>query len=226
MSVMKERFPNYSSYAKADMSQLFPAAVIKDAYQASANYLQHAWIENKGNLNFEIHSLPAEAQLAPVYGIVATDMNGDGWIDLALTGNEFAMAPFLGKHDALNGLVLMNNGKKGFNSLSIAKSGFYTPANGRSLVNLLVNDKMAIAAGQNRDLLKLFRAENFTGSYIKLAGNETYAIVHLRDGQKRKEEYTYGQGFLSQSARFLSINNTITSVDIYSGNKISRTIKP
>lgn len=226
MSVMKERFPNYSSYAKADMSQLFPAAVIKDAYQASANYLQHAWIENKGNLNFEIHSLPAEAQLAPVYGIVATDMNGDGWIDLALTGNEFAMAPFLGKHDALNGLVLMNNGKKGFNSLSIAKSGFYTPANGRSLVSLLVNDKMAIAAGQNRDLLKLFRAENFTGSYIKLAGNETYAIVHLRDGQKRKEEYTYGQGFLSQSARFLSINNTITSVDIYSGNKISRTIKP
>ncbi|MFN3665520.1 MAG: hypothetical protein ACK4S0_05145, partial [Sediminibacterium sp.] len=62
--------------------------------------------------------------------------------------------------------------------------------------------------------------------YIKLAANEIYAIVHLRDGQKRKEEYTYGQGFLSQSARFLSINNTITSVDIYSGNKISRTIKP
>lgn len=226
MSIMKERFPNYAAYAKTDMSLLFTPDVLKDAYKTTATYLQSCWIENKGQLNFEVHALPAAAQLGPVYGITARDIDGDGWTDLVLTGNEFSMAAYLGRQDALNGLVLLNKGKQGFNSLSIAESGFYTPASGRALVELMVQNQPAVAAGQNRDMLKLFRSNNKNQSVIRLAPNETHAIVYLKDGSKRKEEYAFGQGFLSQSSRFISLNTFIVSADIFAGNKKSRTLKP
>lgn len=226
MSVMKERFPNYAAYAKTEMSLLFPPDVLKDAFKTSANYLYSCWIENKGNLNFEFHALPATAQTGPAYGIAARDIDGNGWIDLVLTGNEFSMAPYLGRQDALNGLVLMNKGKKGFQPLSIIESGFYTPASGRALVELVVQNKPAIAVGQNRDMLKVFRSTNTQHSLVKLNPNETHAIVHLKDGSKRREEYPFGQGFLSQSSRFVTLHSSILFVEVFAGNKMNRTLKP
>ncbi len=226
MSIMKERFPNYAAYAKTEMSQLFSPEVLNDAFKVTANYLQTCWIENKGNLNFDIHPLPDAAQMGSVYGIVSRDIDADGWMDLILTGNEFSMAAYLGRQDALNGLVLMNKGKKGFQSLSILESGFYTRANGRALVELIVQDRPAVAAGQNRDMLKLFRSNNTNQSVSKLAPHETHAVFLLKDGSKRREEYLFGQGFLSQSSRFVLLNNSITSVEIFAGDKTSRTLKP
>ena len=226
MSIMKERFPNYAPYAKTEMGQLFAPEVLKDAYKVNANYLNSCWIENKGQLGFEVHQLPDAAQLGPVYGITARDFDGDGWTDLMLTGNEFSMAAYLGRQDALNGLVLLNNRKKGFRSLSIIESGFYTPANGRALVELVVQNNFAVAVGQNRDLLKLFSANQRIHTVIRLQPNETHAIIHLKDGSKRKEEYSFGQGFLSQSSRFVLLNPSVASADVYTGNKKSRVLKP
>ncbi|MFZ6025802.1 MAG: VCBS repeat-containing protein [Bacteroidota bacterium] len=226
MSILKERFPNYAAYAKTEMSQLFPPEVTKDAFKVTATHLQSCWIENKGNLNFDLHDLPARSQLGPLYGIVSRDLDGDGWMDLIVTGNEFSMAPHLGRIDALNGLVLLNKGKNGFKPLSIIESGFYTPANGRALAELIVQNRPAIAAGQNRDMLKLFAATDKNQSVIRINPGETHAIIYLKDGSKRREEFSFGQGFLSQSSRFITLSNVIVSVDIFAGNSKNRSIKP
>lgn len=226
MSIMKERFPNYTSYAKTDMSQLFPPGILQDVTQLKANYLQNSWIENKGKLNFTLHALPPIAQMAPIYGITARDIDGNGFMDLVLTGNEFSMAAYLGRTDAFNGLVLLNNGKKGFQPLSILQSGFYTPANGRALVEMVVQNKPAIAAGQNRDMLKLFQSNQVNEAIVTLQPAETHVMVSLKNGSKRKEEFPFGQGFLSQSSRFLSLNPSIVSVDFFAGNQKTRTLQP
>ncbi|BFG70583.1 VCBS repeat-containing protein [Sediminibacterium sp. KACHI17] len=226
MSVLKERFPNYAGYAKTEMSQLFPPEIAKDAYQLSANYLQSCWIENKGSLNFEVHALPAPAQMGPIYGIIARDLNMDGRTDLIFTGNEYSMAPYLGRQDALNGLVLLNKKNNEFESMSIAASGFYTPANGRGLVELVIQDRLSVVAGQNRDLLKIFSLAKDSASFVKTTPAETHAIVYLKDGTKRKEEFSSGHGFLSQSVNFIHLNSSVASVEIFTGNKKSRTVKP
>lgn len=227
MSVMKERFPNYASYAKTDMSQLFTVDQLKDAYIAKVNYLQSCWIENKGAFQFVIHALPTAAQVAPIFGMLAKDINADGWIDLVLTGNDFSMSPYLGQQDALNGLVLLNKGKGQLQPLSIAQSGFYTPANGRSLATIAVQNKMSFVAGQNRSFLKLFQS-NQTGQQLhKIHSEETHAIYHYTNGQKRKEEYANGHGFLSQSVHYAISQPNIKQIDLYkSGNIKSRTIYP
>jgi hypothetical protein len=226
MSVMKERFPNYAGYAKTDMKQLLTADQLKDAYRASVNYLPTSWIENKGKFNFEIHELPTAIQLAPIFGILPKDVNNDGWVDLIFTGNEYAMSPYLGRQDALNGMVLLNLGKGNFKSLSIAQSGFYTPANGRSLAGLVVNGQAALVAGQNRDFMKLFQQTENREQPIKIQDQETYAMIYFKNGFKRKEEYHFGQGFLSQSSRFLLLFPEMKYVDIFSGTKKTRTIQP
>ncbi len=136
------------------------------------------------------------------------------------------MAPYLGRQDALNGLVLLNKKNNVFEAMSIGASGFYTPANGRGLVELVIQDRLSVVAGQNRDLLKIFSLSKDSSSFVKVNPSETHAIVYLKDGTKRKEEFSSGHGFLSQSANFIHVNSTITSVEIFTGNKKSRTVKP
>ena len=156
MTPFKEKFPNYSSYAKADLKTLFTDIQRKDALHIQATQFASVWIENKGNMQFEVHPLPALAQFAPVYGIVTQDINGDGFLDLILNGNDFSMAPYLGRNDALNGSVLLGNGKT-FHALTPAQSGFYVPGNGKSLIKLTIDGKPVFVAAQNGGAMKVFR---------------------------------------------------------------------
>ena len=224
MSGMKERFPNYSSYARREMKDIFTETELKGSIQLSANNFYSCWIENKGNLQFTLHPLPSQAQWAPVYGISATDFNGDGNIDIALNGNEFSMAPPLGRYDALNGLVLQGDGKGNFSPLSIMQSGLYVPGNGKSLVQLISNNKLTLAAAQNSSWLKLFQNKKLQGKIIMLQPNDKFALVLLKNGQKRKEEFSYGSSFLSQSGRFIQLNPSIKSIEITNNKNQKRII--
>jgi len=156
MTAMKERFPNYASYAKASFPEIFPADKIKDVLALQASNFNTCWIENKGKEGFIIHILPVLAQLAPVYGIICDDYNKDGIIDILLNGNEYGMAPYLGRYDAANGLVLLGKGNGIFDPLSIAAAGFYVPGNGRGLLQINSKHKKMIIAAQNAGVLKIF----------------------------------------------------------------------
>ena len=175
-------------------------------------------------MQFELHPLPAQAQWAPVYGIVVKDFNGDGNVDIALNGNEFSMAPVLGRYDALNGLILQGDGKGNFSPLPILQSGFYVPGNGKSLAQININGKLVLAAGQNSGALKLFQNKIAAGNIIPLQHGDIFATVHLKNGQKRKEEFEYGSSFLSQSGRFIQLNPSIQSIEITNNKNQKRTI--
>lgn len=225
MSSYKTRYPNYASYASTSLQELITPDQLKEAFMASVNELQSYWIENKGGFAFESHPLPAAAQMAPVFGLVATDVNGDGFTDIILNGNDYGISPYLGQQDALNGLVLLNTGKRSFRELSIIESGFYSPANGKSLVFLNVQNKPSILTGQNRDFLRIFQLNTTASRIISLESNETAAVFYYKNGQVRKEEYSYGHGFLSQSSRFLTLNEKVDHVLIYASKQVSRKIK-
>jgi len=225
MSSFKVRYPNYASYASASLQELITPDQLKEAFMASVTELQSYWIENKGGFTFETHPLPAAAQMAPVFGLVATDVNGDGYADIILNGNDYGISPYLGQQDALHGLVLLNTGKKSFKELSIAESGFYSPGNGKSLVLLNVQNKPAILSGQNRDFLRIFQLNLSSSRTIFLDPNETAAVFYYKNGQVRKEEYSYGQGFLSQSSRFCIMDEKVDHVMIYANKGLSRKIK-
>ncbi|RYY23796.1 MAG: hypothetical protein EOO04_13875, partial [Chitinophagaceae bacterium] len=81
LPALKKKYLTYRAFAGAEMNNLFPKAVIDSSYKLEANFMQTAFIENVGNGKFSIKPLPWTAQMAPVFGIVADDFNGDGNLD-------------------------------------------------------------------------------------------------------------------------------------------------
>ena len=111
-------------------------------------------------------------------------------------------------------MVLKGDGKGNFTSLSILQSGIYIPGNGKALVKLRgKNGKYLIAAGQNRGPLKVFELKRNT-QCIALQPNEVSGEITFENGKTQRMEFYYGASFLSQSARFLSIDDNVKSIVI------------
>jgi hypothetical protein len=152
---LKKQFTDYAAYAKADWPDFFPG---KPTQEIAAQTFATCWVENSGNGRFILHPLPIEAQMAPVFGILADDFNADGFPDLLLTGNTSAPNSNAGQIDALNGLLLTGSAKHTFLPKTIRESGFYVPGEGRDLVKVkTARQEMLILAGRNNGPLLCFK---------------------------------------------------------------------
>jgi hypothetical protein len=77
--------------------------------------------------------LPAEAQFAPVFGLLTGDYNGDGNLDVLIAGNSDATEASTGRYDAMTGLLLAGDGKGNFKSVNSAATGFKADKDVKSL---------------------------------------------------------------------------------------------
>ena len=77
-----------------------------------------------------------------------------------------------------------------------------------------------MAASQNKGPLKIYKSK-VSQTAIKLLPNELSAIISYTNGKNRKEEFYYGQSFLSQSGRVMFKNDKIKAITITDskGNK-------
>ncbi|HUX84965.1 MAG TPA: VCBS repeat-containing protein, partial [Chitinophagaceae bacterium] len=217
----RRKFPTYHQFALAGINDILSPQEQKGEILYRANNMRSCFVENLGNNRFRMSPLPVNAQFAPVYGMVADDMDGDGNLDLVCTGNDFGTEVFTGRYDALNGLLLKGDGKGDFTPETISQSGIYIPGDGKSLVKVLGADgSYLLFAGQNQGPVKVFRDDS-SQILVRLLPMDAWAIIHYQGGASRKEEFYYGSSFQSQSGRFLRLNPRVSSVDIYdyAGNK-------
>jgi hypothetical protein len=200
---IRKKYPTYKSYGLASMNDLWTEADKKDAITKTANWLETSYIENKGNGKFELRSLPIEAQVAPIYGMLAEDINNDGNIDLLMVGNDYGMEPYSGRHDAFNGLCLTGDGKGNFKSLSVTESGFFVKGDGKGLAKIhTAGNKPIWIATQNQDSLVVFGNKQPANSkWISLKPDDFYADIVYKNGSKKRVEFYYGSTYLSQSSR-------------------------
>ena len=225
LNFLRDRFANYTSYAKAPMKTLLTPDELRGALVLSANQFHTSWIENKGDFKFELHELPIQAQFAPVYGIVIEDINYDGNLDIIMNGNEFSMAASLGRYDALNGLLLLGDGNGKFNPSSLLKSGLYIPGNAKSLIALSMNGKYVLASGSNNGRIQLFKHKADNLKSIEPFIKEKYAVVDLKNGKSRRIEFSFGSGFYSQSSNKLWLNSSMKSAVLYDVKGRRRKVK-
>jgi hypothetical protein len=220
---LKKKYLSYKAFAAATFKDLFSERERKDMIRLTANNMKSSYLKNVGKGKFELQPLPEEAQFAPVYGMVTDDFNKDGNLDVALVGNDYGTEVTNGRYDALNGLVLLGDGSGEFHPQTILQSGLFVPGDAKALIKLLdANGNCMLAASQNRGLLKVFRGkQNF--SSIPLKPTDKYAIIYLKSGQKRKEEFYWGSSFLSQSSRFLSVHDAVQKIEI-TDERTTRTI--
>ena len=207
------------------MQDVLSPEQIKNSQRLKANYLQSAFLRNDGNGKFTIMPLPKQAQVSILNGMVVDDFDGDGNLDVAISGNDYGTEVSQGRYDAFNGLVLRGDGKGNFNPMSILNSGIFIPENGKALVKLLDNKgDLIIAASQNKGPLKVFKLRRKV-QHISILPNDINAVIKYKNGTIQKEEFYYGSSFLSQSARFLIVNPNMKNVTITNSEGIKRTIE-
>ena len=222
---LRKRYSTYNPFAVAAMSDIFPAELMKDAQRLKATMLQSCYLRNEGNGKFTMIPLPKQAQVSVVNGMVADDFDGDGNLDLLINGNDFGTAVSIGRMDALNGLLLKGDGKGNFLPLSILRSGIYIPGNGKALVKLISGKgNYLVAASQFRGPLKVFELRRKI-KIVPVGATDMYAIIGYKNGASEKKEFYYGSSFLSQSVRFMEVNELMNSITIYNAKGEKRVVQ-
>lgn len=229
MIVMRKRFPLYKDFTTASIDKLLTAeerskAMVLEANEFRSMYIENKGINDKGETQFVMHPLPTMAQLGPIFGMVAQDVDNDGNLDVVLVGNDYSGEVSMGRYDALNGLWLRGNGRGGFIPTSPSSSGFFVPGNAKGLVELTgSNGQSLLVATQNRGRLCVFKRTT-PGRTIRLNPTDASAVLTLGNGRKQRVEFGYGQSFLSQSARILTVSPTVKSVEIADATGKKRTL--
>ncbi len=223
---MRKRFPLYSDFSLADISKLLTEEEINEALILKANYASTAYIENKGKGNFEMKALPVQTQVAPVFGIVAADVDADNIPDITMLGNDYGNEVTTGRQDAFNGLLLKGKGNNDFSVMSLQQSGFFVPGDAKALVQLTgAKGEQLMMATQNRSKPCLF--QNLSAmKHLPLESDDSYAIINFLNGTSRKEEFYYGSSFFSQSSRMFRFGSGIKDVAIAKFNGSKRIVKP
>lgn len=223
----RQQFVNYKHYARSPLESILTDADRKGALVLEARWMASGYVENLGNGRFAMHALPALAQVAPVNGIVVTDLNNDGHDDVVMVGNDYGNEVFAGRYDAFTGLVLLGNGRGGFDVVPSRKSGFYVPGDAKALVRLVSGSEDLLVASQNRDSLAVFAPIRTMKDLVAVfvpSLLDCRAELVFADGTKAVKEFYYGAGYLSQSSRRLRIPAGVKKLIVYTSTGASREI--
>ncbi|MCX6213455.1 MAG: VCBS repeat-containing protein [Spirosoma sp.] len=193
----KKKMTTYAAYGNTTLSNLLSTDEQKLALVKRVTYSASAYIENRAG-SFVVHALPIEAQFSPVFGSSITDLNHDGNLDVLLAGNDYSTEVLSGWQDAGLGLCLLGDGRGHFKPLSPAQSGFVVDGDAKALASLLVaNGQLWYITTQNNGPVRVFTATSPGTIYQRAAPSiPRHATTMIR----RKQEFSYGSGYLSQSS--------------------------
>jgi hypothetical protein len=172
---LKTRFPKYSDYAGKTVEQIF-GNELSSALVQQAETFATALAHNNGDGSFTLVPLPLEAQLAPVYGILAGDFDRDGKLDLLLAGNFEGVQPAIGRMSASYGLYLRGDGRGGFTPVRSTTSGFFVPGAARDIQRLRTRTGDLYVVARNNDRPLFFRARAGGRPLALLGPDEDHAI--------------------------------------------------
>ncbi len=153
--VIAEKFPNYHSFAKANISDVY-GEDLNNALHYQINTFSTS-ILKKGNTGWELEKLPNKAQIAPVNTLIVEDLNNDTIDDVIMAGNLFVSEVETGRADAGTGQILLGSKNENYTILGPSESGIYIPGDVKCLE--YISDKYLFVAN-NDDKLEVFRRQN------------------------------------------------------------------
>lgn len=215
MPFLADRFKTYESFAAAPLEGLYTPECLSESHRFAATTLSSGVFINRGGQGFEFHPLPRLAQIAPSFGIVVTEVNGDGHADLFFVQNFFSPQWETGRMDGGLSLLLTGNGDGNFDPVLPGNSGLIVSGdakglavcdmNGDSLPDFIigVNDapwrSFEHTGHLEGDILQI----SLKGKKGNPAAVGARVSVHLKDGPRQVAEVSAGGGYLSQSTASL-----------------------
>ena len=225
-SLINKRFRSYDEYSRATINTIFDDKQLKNAQVLSAVEMRSCYIENTGNSNFVLRSLPMEAQIAPTFGSLANDFNEDGFLDILLVGNSEAFETYTGPYDASMGTLLFGNGRGNFTYVPQTKSGLYLAHDQKALGTINTgNENLIVLTNNNAETQLLRLSHRESRSYLALEPMEVSLEIVFTNGKIERREIGYGSGYLTQSSRGFYAPKELVKVRIYNFSGVNtRTI--
>ena len=157
MPFLKEKFPRYAAFGEATLEEVYGPENLEKATHLKAYTFASVYLENLGEGSFKISNLPMQAQFSSVNDFVITDVNGDGFSDVLLAGNMYHAEVETARNDAGTALLMIGNGKGGFEPILPQESGFFAYRDVKSLAKLNgINNSTLFLVGNNASKMQLF----------------------------------------------------------------------
>ena len=208
----------YHAWASATLEEIFDPERLKGALRLEAKMLDSVSLLNDGEGHFTIHPLPPLAQISPVFGIVMSDFDSDGFTDVALAQNFFTPQQETGPYDGGLGVVLkgsapVNSGEIPLSEMWPLESGIVVPGDSKSLgiTDFSGRGRPDLVFGRNNAPPALFlngldsekSGEPLAVTLRGKPGNPTaigaMVSVQIPGLPKQTAEIYSGSGYLSQS---------------------------
>lgn len=157
---IKKKFLLNKDYAQATAATIFKGQHDDESLWLKCHETASCYFENLGNGRFAKRLLPVEAQFSCVNAIICDDLDGDGFKDLLIAGNEYQAEVMTGRYDASYGYFLKGNGHGSFLPVGPTRSGFRVRGDVKdlALVNTKNGQKLILVA-INNDSLRVFRVD-------------------------------------------------------------------
>ncbi len=154
---IRERIATYADFAGTSVDQMLKA-IGASATRLGATTYDHTLFLNRGG-TFEAHALPLAAQVAPAFGVVVADFDGDGHEDLFLAENFSPTDIETPRLDAGSGQVLLGDGHGGFRVLAVPEAGIRVLGDGRgaAAADYDGDGRVDLVVPQNGDVTTLWR---------------------------------------------------------------------
>ena len=221
---IRRKFPTYKSFGEATLHDILSGDDLKGALTVKANEMRSCLLKNLGDGKFALIPLPVEAQFSPIYGMVADDFDGDGNMDVLISGNDYSVEVGSGRSDAGYGLLLRGDGKGGFRPASLLNSGFFYFGDGRALTALKgASGKYLVAASQNRGPLQIFDKRNDPKLFFADA-HDVKAEFYDSSGKLNHREFYWGSSCGSQSSRMIILPANVRELSVSDDHNNTRKI--
>jgi len=222
---LADKFKTYHDFALADMAQIYTKPVIEESMKFEANTLPSGVFLNDGTGKFVFEAFPRIAQIAPSFGIVVSELDGDGIPDIFLAQNFYSPQIETGRMSGGLGLLLKGRGDGSFEPVWPKESGISSPHdmtaaamsdfNGDGLPELVV--------ASNHGPVEIFEGRQGTGKVTRVvlegdSGNPeavgARVSVESNSGTVQTYEVQAGHGYLGQSGRGLFVGGEIKKINV------------
>jgi hypothetical protein len=210
-SILK-RYPRNDYYARATLGEIVGDANLASARRFAATEFRSGVFMSRPDGTFRFEPLPRVAQISPIQGLVACDLDGDGRPDIYAVQNSYSPIPSVGRFDGGLSQMLRGDGRGGLEAVAPLSSGLVVPgdAKGLAIVDLAGSGWPDLLVTRNNAQTLAFRnsrvaGNNFLRVVLRGARGNPSAIgarvsLELAGGASQVAEVHAGSGYMSQSS--------------------------
>jgi hypothetical protein len=166
-AIIHKSFTKYGDFAGKPLDELLEKARLELPEPKTVDQFASVYLENAGNNQFRVKLLPVEAQTTKLFSVTATDVDGDGNLDLLMGGNYAGVGTYQGTYDASYGTWLRGNGKGNFRAVPNHESGWWLYGQVRDIKPIQTGSGLALLVARNNDSVQV----------LKQRGNKTPAAT-------------------------------------------------